>query len=1205
MKFAARVTCHGRGAGALGLCLWLFTAQGALHGQPAHKLQIDDPALAAQVLAQGGQLIADYGGYQLYRIPQIPAGLTNSVRVNLRDDYNLVRLNAARLDTTRPAVKALAQPIGPFAGRRMYLVQFAGPVLPGWRQSLVGAGAQLISYLPQNAYLVYGDAAALARLQSLARSKSYIQWEGPYLDDYKIHPAARPVDRQGRPRKLGTDWFAIQLVADAAANPATLQLLENLKLAPFPPPRTVLQYRDVLVRLSLSNLTQVAARPDVVSIQPFSVPRKFGERQDQIIAGNLAGTAPSGPGYLAWLAAKGFTQAQFSASGFTVDVSDSGIDNGTTAPNHFGLYTGGDLAQPSRVSYNRLEGTPNSGTLAGCDGHGTLNAHIIAGFDDLSGFPFTDSAGYHFGLGVCPFVKVGSSVVFDPDYFTYPDYNNLQSAAYQSGARISNNSWGSAGAGVYDITAQNFDALVRDAQPDGSTFPTAGNQEMTIVFAAGNAGIGAQTLDSPGTAKNVIAVGAAANVQPFGLSDYCGVPDSESDHADDIAAFSSRGPCADGRHKPDLVAPGTHISGGVVQAASPGPTGTADPCFTNDGSGICGGTNGDLFFPSGQEFYTASSGTSHAAPCVSGACALLRQYFINQFTNPPSPAMTKAYLLNSARYLTGVAAADRLWSDSQGMGELDLGMALDGAPRMLRDQLAADLFTASGQIRTFTGTVADTNKAFRVTLAWTDAPGSTTGAAYNNDLDLEVVAGGKVYLGNVFAGPYSTTGGAPDAADNVESVFLPAGVSGPFTVKIIATDVNSDGVPNNASPLDQDFALVVYNALQAGPLPVLQATDASLLSESCTPTNGMVDPGEMVTFSFTLQNAGLADTTNLVSTLLPVGGVTSPSAAQIYGALSAGGPGISRPFTFTAQGQCGGSITPTLQLQDGYAALGELTFTLPLGQVVPLTAFSENFDAVQAPDLPAGWSTATSGAGIAWSTSTVLVDSPPNAVFTPDASQAGVSELISPVFAISSALAQLSFRQYYALESYPSGGAVYDGGVLEIKIGNGPFADIIDAGGSFVTGGYVGRIYGTGNNPLADRAAWSFDTGGGYITAVVNLPPTAAGQNVQLKWRLGTDLSNTYGGDSWWIDTITVQDGQATCCRSLAPRITGIQLSQTNVLVSLDSLIGVQYTLQFKNGLGDSQWLPLGAPTPGTGGTLVLTDTNPPISRRFYRVLAH
>ena len=58
---------------------------------------------------------------------------------------------------------------------------------------------------------------------------------------------------------------------------------------------------------------------------------------------------------------------------------------------------------------------------------------------------------------------------------------------------------------------------------------------------------------------------------------------------------------------------------------------------------------------------------------------------------------------------------------------------------------------------------------------------------------------------------HSVTGGSADHLNNVESVFLPAGITGNFTVTVTADNINSDGVPGDADPLDQDFALVVYN----------------------------------------------------------------------------------------------------------------------------------------------------------------------------------------------------------------------------------------------------------------------------------------------------------------------------------------------------------------------------------------------------------
>ena len=910
------------------------------------------------------------------------------------------------------------------------------------------------------------------------------------------------------------------------------------------------------------------------------------------MTGNLSGNVPNGPGYLAWLAGVGFTQAQF--TNIVVDVRDSGIDDGTTTPNHFGLYAGGNTTNASRVVYNILQGTPNPGnSLQGCDGHGTLNSHIICGYDDFAGFPFADSSGFHYGLGVCPFVSVGSSVIFDPLTFTSPDPNDLQSVAYQHGARISNNSWnGAKSFGVYDSEAQAYDALVRDAQPANSAVPMPDNQGMVIVIAAGNDGPNGGTVDSPGTGKNVISVGAADNVQPFGGSDGSIVSDAEASSANEIASFSSRGPCADGRAKPDLVAPGTHVSGGVFQAVADlvnYPDGIAGACY--NGSGVSGGVN-SMFWPSGQQFYTASSGTSHSTPCVSGGCALVLQYFLNQFTtNLPSPAMTKAFLINSARYLAGATADDTLPSPAQGMGELNLGMAFDGEPRILRDQLPGDLFTASGQVLTFTGVINDATRPFRVTVAWTDAPGSTVGNAYANDLDLTVTVGGNTYKGNVFNGAYSTTGGAADAKNNVENVFLPAGVSGEFLINVTAANINAIGVPNGSNALCQDFALVAYNAAQVNE-PFLTGAGATLTAESCLPTNGVIDPGETVTMSFALQNIGMAATSNLTATLLATNGILSPGDPQNYGTLAAGGTPASQAFTFTAGGTCGGTVTATLQLQDGATVLLEQrgVFRCGWAKAVPATTFAENFDEVSAPALPNGWTVASLSGAPAWTTVTNDADTPRRTRrLCRTWRRGGVSELISPAIAINSTNAQLTFRNYYNLgaSSQPSGPG-YDGGVLEIQMGGGPFTDIRAAGGTFVTGGYTRLISSTGDNPLAGRPAWSGNSGG-FITSIITLPAAAAGRTIQLKWRCGT--ATTTGGAGWHIDSISLADVIYVCCAEAAPPvITTAPASQiaavgTNVAfaVAAAGTAPLAYQWQFN-----------GTNLPGaTTSTLMLTNVQP------------
>lgn len=947
-----------------------------------HKVKLADPALAEQIQKQGARLIADYGSFKLLEVDGgTVASLEGNRNVEIRDDYNLILLNAGEIDTSelKDEKKAqepddLAVGVTAEATKSLRLVQFAGPIKPEWYEELVATGVEILSYVPNNAYLVYGDRGSLRRVRALAAGKESLQWEGEYKDSFKTSDGSLVEQKVSavQPQAVTTDGlYAVQLVQDKETNLETLKLIDQLKIEILVR-WEVLKYVNVVVRLPLSAVTTISKRADVVSVQPYSIPEKFDERQNQIIAGNITAGAPNATDYLAYLAAQGFTQAQFTASAFAVNISDSGVDDATTSPNHFGLYTGGLTANPSRIIYNRLEGTPHGGsTLQGCDGHGNLNAHVIGGFVPFafgSGFPHADAAGFRFGLGVCPFVRMGSSVIFDPNIFTNPNLVNLESKAYNDGARVSSNSWGANTAGGYNVNSQTFDAIVRDAQPTGSTFPSPGNQEYVVVFAAGNAGPGAQTVGAPASAKNVITAGASENVHSHSTAnggnnaagtDGCGVADTGADNANDIIGFSSRGPCADQRKKPDLVAPGTHVTGGVFQIPSPPATGTADACFTS--LGVCAlpgsGTPGDPdnFFPLGQQFYTTSSGTSHSTPAIAGAAALVRQHFINQSLTPPSPAMTKATLMNSARYMNGVGANDALWSNNQGMGELHLNSFFDifTTPTVLKDQLLADIFTASGQTRVVAGTVADITKPFRVTLVWTDPPGPTTGNAFVNNLDLEVTVGGNTFKGNVFSGAFSATGGSADPRNNVESVFVPAGVSGTFIVTIRGTNIAGDGVPNVGGPLDQDFAIVVYNAVEA-PVAVISPSGATITAESCSPANGVVDPNETVTVNLSLTNIGTGNTTNLVATLQATGGVTSPSGPQNYGVLVAGGPAVSRPFTFTANAVCGGVVTATLQLQDGASDLGTVTFNFTVGALNPLSVtanYSSGGIAVPIPDV--------------------------------------------------------------------------------------------------------------------------------------------------------------------------------------------------------------------------------------------------------------
>jgi hypothetical protein len=171
--------------------------------------------------------------------------------------------------------------------------------------------------------------------------------------------------------------------------------------------------------------------------------------------------------------------------------------------------------------------------------------------------------------------------------------------------------------------------------------------------------------------------------------------------------------------------------------------------------------------------------------------------------------------------------------------------------------------------------------------------------------------------------------------------------------------------------------------------------------------------------------------------------------------------------------------------------------------------------------------------------------------------------------------------------------------VLEISIGGGLFTDILAAGGSFVTGGYNRTVSSSFQNPLAGRQAWSGDSGG-FITTIVNLPISAAGQNVQLRWRCGTDTSDNAVG--WYVDTISVKDGYACCASLVVPAIVNPRISTTNFLFSFQSTAGQSYTILYKDSLNVVDWQTLQILT---GDGTLRTITNPltsTSSNRFFRV---
>src|SRR5206468_7274828 len=178
---------------------------------------VNDPVQTESMLQRGAQLIADYGSFQILSTSSSQASLP-APGVEDVSEQNFITLNAGPLDTSSEKAKALRRVIGSFNGKRLHLVHFAGPIKPEWVAELEQSGAEVVTYIPHNAYLVYADDLTLANLQLWAATAAHVQWEGEYADAYKIHPRARTLDAKGRARKPLTDWFAIQLVADETAN---------------------------------------------------------------------------------------------------------------------------------------------------------------------------------------------------------------------------------------------------------------------------------------------------------------------------------------------------------------------------------------------------------------------------------------------------------------------------------------------------------------------------------------------------------------------------------------------------------------------------------------------------------------------------------------------------------------------------------------------------------------------------------------------------------------------------------------------------------------------------------------------------------------------------------------------------------------------------------------------------------------------------
>jgi subtilisin family serine protease len=174
------------------------------------------------------------------------------------------------------------------------------------------------------------------------------------------------------------------------------------------------------------------------------------------------------------------------------------------------------------------------------------------------------------------------------------------------------------------------------------------------------------TINVPASAPGLIAVGATLNRSDWVASDGESVSPFDNgalgdSPADSSAFFSAAGPNALGVMKPDLVAPGAHVVGAMAHWADPRGATTPGMFSRQD---FCALGSECLVV---DDFHAVATGTSMAAPLVSGAIALL-------FERDPSltQAAALALLQAGARPLSGAV----LLEQQVGIGALDLEASL-------------------------------------------------------------------------------------------------------------------------------------------------------------------------------------------------------------------------------------------------------------------------------------------------------------------------------------------------------------------------------------------------------------------------------------------------------------------------------------------------------------------------------------------------
>lgn len=672
-------------------------------------------------------------------------------------------------------------------GTLHFVVQF--PCVPGEseRKLLDEAGAEILYYLPNNAYLVRADSSRVASLETERAVRSIFR-----LPKFaKVDPALISGP--------GPDP-TVELVCTpgASGTPVAGRLAKDFPSVRFITSEYHHKGGRVVCAVSDKDLTafldEASGLEDVLSILPWQ--EKVLLNDNSIWVGQGYDTS----GHTTPIWAHGIT-----GTGQITCVNDSGCDTDMCFFRYDATAGSKTTSQsPTPPSTGTIEPTKKiiayyvePGAIdydySGSSFHGTHTCGSVLG-DNFATLSTPSSGGHDSGDGMAPNAKLVMQDVGGASGLSglQGDLNDMFLQAYSAGARIHSDSWGTESSN-YDSTAMDMDEF------------TYRYEDFLFVIAMGNSGTapGDGSIGSPATAKSVVSVGATTN--------------GSSSNANNLMDYS-RGPVDDGRRKPDVCSPGDYI---------------------NSASGTTSNTDNNCS-------PKTLSGTSMATPTTAGFLTLMRQYFTDGWyptgtktaadARNPSAALMKACIINGAMEMTGTdlvnsSTITRIPSMDQGWGRSHLENALffSGDPRRTRiwDIRNANGLT-TGQQSEYTVNVTANTQPLKVHLVWSD-PESTTLAATNlvNNLDLEVVnPGGTVYRGNVFATGQSTTGGTADVLNTVEGFVLNSPATGNWTLRVKATSVPGAGSAPYSNR--QGYALVATWATCTSTLAAptgLSATD--------------------------------------------------------------------------------------------------------------------------------------------------------------------------------------------------------------------------------------------------------------------------------------------------------------------------------------------------------------------------------------------